>query len=91
MGSIFLSGHESVNIGLFFLRVYIRHYRVCGTETSIPIPSFPCPVLLNANRAGSTSKQAPLGVEGRSEATVYIFKLCAWPLDPLNPHSVIYM
>ena len=49
--------------------------------------SFPRAMLLNANRAGSTGKRTWLGVQGSSEATVQMFKLCACPLDLLNPHS----
>ena len=52
--------------------------------------SFPCTVLLNANRAGSMGKRTHLGVHGRSKATVQIFKLWACPLDPLNLLSAIY-
>ena len=37
--------------------------------------SFPCAVLLNVNRVGSTGKRTLLGVQlGRSEATIQIFK-----------------
>ena len=50
---------------------------------------FPCAVLLNANRVGSTGKRTRLGVQVWFETTVQIFKLCACPLDPLNPHSAI--
>ena len=49
--------------------------------------SFPCAMLLDANRAGSMGKRTRLGVRGRSEATVQILKLYACPLDPLNPHQ----
>ena len=58
-------------------------------ETSIllmtPI-SFPHMFLLNANRACVTVKWTRLEVQGRSEAIVQMFILCACPLDTLNPH-----
>ena len=54
-----------------------------------PISFRTCAILLNANRVSSTGKQTRLGVQGKSEATVRIFKLCVCLLDPLNPHSAI--
>ena len=48
--------------------------------------------MLNVNRAGLAGNRTRLRVQGRTcpkRATVHIFKLCACPLDPLNPHSVI--
>ena len=57
---------------------------VCGTETCV---SMLIPQFLSTRRfaewdyiAGSTGKRTWLGVQGRSEATVQIFKLCACPL-----------
>ena len=55
--------------------------------------SFPCAVLLNVNdRAAGQANTAwgPRQVRARSETTLQIFKLCACPLEPLNPHSAIY-
>ena len=82
--------------------VYSRYYMIKDLQSSLASlwhgvqhfsddspNSFPCAVLLNANRAGSMGKRTWCGVQGRSEATIQMFKLCTCRLDPLNPHSVI--
>ena len=56
-----------------------------------PPYSLPFAVLLNANSSGfDRGKRTRLRIQGRSEATIQIFKLCTCPLDLLNPHSAIY-
>ena len=43
---------------------------------------------MGIERAQQASRRS-LGSKAWTEVTVQIFELCACPLDPLNPHSVI--
>ena len=53
--------------------------------------SFLCAVLLNANRVNSMGKQTWLGVQGRSEGTVQIFKLEIYSFYYLPNYTLAWM
>ena len=71
------------------IKTQTRHERVCGMETisSMPIPWIPSHAALCWMRIWRVKRASERGIG--SMATVQNFKLCACPLEPLYPHSVI--